>query len=170
MKTFKFLLWGGLALTVLLGGYSSAQAVNAMNQIEYELHPQFAGLNSTGIVLHLDLSYVNDTPGTVQLSDTLIEVYHRDKQLAKVDLRRSEISVRPRSRGRLSDPDQLGDSISVSIPLELVRQLAPGAVSAFLGFGPPMKLEVAVKTKVKIPWLPRFPIAIRRSMSLEPTA
>lgn len=167
MQKIKYLLWGGLALAVLFAGTSSAKAAIALQNLDYQLHPRLAGLDSTGLHIDLDASYRNDTTGKVHLSDTLVEVYHGDSLLAKVDLRDHAITIHPKSSGKLSDPDQLNRPLRVSVPYQVIERYAPQAISAFLGFGPALTLEVKLRTRVKIPWVPEFPLRISQPYTLE---
>lgn len=163
----KYLLWGGLALAVLIAGTSTAKAANAAQNLDYQLHPRFAGLDSTGLHLELDASLQNDTTGEVSVRDTVVEVYHGDKLLAKVDTTGKTVKIRPRSKARLSDPDQLGEPIRLHVPYEVIAEYAPEAVSAYLGFGPPLILTVRVRTRVKVPWLPEVPVRLSQPYTLE---
>lgn len=157
MKRFKILLWGGLALTVLLAGHSTARAANAAKQITYQIKPSFAGLDADGLKIDLDSSFTNPTQGKFTLRDTVIQIFHQDRELTKLDLSGQAITIRPDSTGMLSDPDQLGKAIRVHVPYDSIKEIAPLALAAKLGFGPPLKLEVRVRTKVKIPFVPAFP-------------
>jgi hypothetical protein len=163
----KHLLWGGLALAVLFAGTSTAKAAIAAQNLDYKLHPRFAGLDSTGLHLDLDASFENDTSGTVAVRDTIVEVFHGDSLLAKVDTSGKSITIKPRSKARLSDPDQLGEPIRLHIPYSVIQKYAPEAISAFLGFGPPLVLTVKVRTRVKVPWLPEVPVRITEPYTLE---
>lgn len=156
MKTLKFLLWGGLTVAVLMGGYSSVQAVQMFNRLEYELHPQFSGLDSTGLLIDLDASYRNDTSGRVAVRDLRIDVFHDDSLVAVVDLSGQRLEVKPHSRGRLSDPDLLGAALRVRIPLKVIEDKAPGAIGSYLGLGPALILNIQVRGHLAIPWVIPF--------------
>jgi hypothetical protein len=170
MKTMKYLLWGGLALTVLFAGTSAAKAALAAQNLTYAVKPRFAGLDTTGLKIDLDASFQNDTSGQVELRDTLIEVYHGDSLMGKVDLGGHTIRIRPKSTGKLSDPGQLGSPIRLHVPYAVIAEYAPQAVSAFLGFGPGLVLDIKVRTRVKIPWVPEVAVRMSEKYTLEKPA
>ena len=167
MQKMKYLLWGGLALAVLFAGTSAAKAAIVAQNLDYQLHPRLAGLDTNGLQLELDASFQNDTSGTVSVRDTVIEVFHGDSLLTRVDTTGKRISILPRSKARLSDPDQLGNPVRLIIPYKLIEKYAPEAVSAFLGFGPALVLRVQVRTRVKIPWIPEIPVKFSQPYTLE---
>lgn len=161
---------GFLALVAILAG--TVKAANTASHLEAELIPKFGGFRLLGnLTVNVDAEIRNPKGGTLVISDPVFALYRhpvtRDSlPITTTDLKGSVITIQPHSTIRLSDPDQLGSAIPISVPTAQIIQAIPEAIAALTGVGGPFVMEVYVTVTVSAPNVPRIRHTIKEQVAI----
>lgn len=161
---------GALVLVALVAG--TVRAAGTASNLETKLLPKFGGFQLTGnLTVNVDAQITNPKDGTLTVSDPVLALYRHpvtkdSVPITTTDLTGTTVTIPPKSTIRLSDPNQIGQAIPVSVPTADIIQAIPEAIAALTGVGGPFVLAVHVTAKVKAPNLPRFSHTIKENVAI----
>ncbi|MEM6269641.1 MAG: hypothetical protein AAF998_09395 [Bacteroidota bacterium] len=158
----KHIVIGGIALGLLILGASAAKAATTGKNLEFRLLPKLRKLDFDSLQIEVDAEITNPKGGSLLISDPKFILSHTPPNqskavgLALIDLEGRTFNVRPHSTAKLSDPDQLGGKLILTVPYSKLAVVAPGIFNAVTGIGPAFVADVHYRADVKAPNLPRF--------------
>lgn len=168
MTRATYLVIGGLALAATVTAVAAARAANTAERLELTPEARLGKPSLTGLEFTIDAAFRNPTRGSLKLHDPIVTLRlpATGQELMRLDMKGRTLTIAPQSSGKLSDPGQLGGRMKVDVPYQALSELAPQAIRAVLGLGPPFTIEVATQVLVEAPGLPRLRHTDRQRFTL----